>query len=173
MKLSVYFVTLMLLLVSLTARAELALNQDVIDRWAAVMEEFRSWDDKQLAEHDDFDFDPGSKTFPDLETSMVRAARENRKVRNLLDRYGFSPEDWGNVGTRIMQAYSALLMGEQAPAMDSQMQQQMRELDNNPHLSDQQKQMFRQQMQAASSMKSDRFLPSAFTARSIRSFCWR
>ncbi len=151
MKISGYMVALLLLLSSLLAHAELALNQDVINRWVAVVEELQSWDDESL-EYDDFQFDPGEKTIPDLESSMVRAAKENRKVRSLLERYGFSAQDWGSIGTRIIQAYSALLMGEQAPEMDSQMQQQMRELENNPHLSDQQKQMFRQQMQAATGM---------------------
>ena len=155
MRLSASFLTLIsLLLLQLQAHAGPALDRDVINRWAASMEEFKGWDDESLDEDEDidFDFDPTHAELPDFEASMTKMARENPEARRIVRRHGFTPEQWGNAGARIMRAYGAMMMGEEAPEMDREMQAQMRELENNPHISEQQKQMIRQQMQAASGM---------------------
>ena len=143
---------LALLLLSTAGHAR-NLDADTIDRWAASMEEFKGWDDRSLDEDEDIDMDMNMEDPLDFETSMARAARENPEMRRIIRRHGFSNGDeWANVGSRIMRAYSAIMMDQEAPEMDREMQQQMRELENNPNISEQQKAMIRQQMQAAQGM---------------------
>jgi hypothetical protein len=67
--------------------------------------------------------------------------------------HGFSsPEQWGETGDRIFRAWSALEMGQQSGQMNQEMAKAMEEINNNPHMSEAQKQQMRDMMGGAKSM---------------------
>lgn len=130
-----------------------SLDGDTINRWANTMEELKGLDDERLDRDHGADMDMDMENPMDFEAAMAQSARENREVRRIIQRHGFrNGDEWANVGGRVTRAYSAMMMEQQAPEMDQEMQQQMRELENNPNIPEQQKAMIRQQMQAAQGM---------------------
>lgn len=134
-----------------------ALDSGTINRWADSMEEIQEWGETQ----DDFDDglgddidDPGDPM--DFENSFAEAARRHAEVRRIISRHGFSNGDaWASIGARILNAYGSMRMGEEAPGHRRELEQQLREIDNSPHLTPQQKQMMRQQMEQAMMMMDE------------------
>lgn len=146
----------------LLAPAALAntLNPDVVQRWieaSKAMEQIADEidDDAEMLSDQDF---LGQDGLPDLE-AMQRGFRaavgQHRGANRVASRHGFSDAgEWADVGARITRAMMALHMAEAAPEMDAEMEQAMRELDESPHLSEQQRDAIRQQMQQAMGMVS-------------------
>jgi hypothetical protein len=134
--------------------AQQALDNGTINRWADSMEEIQEWGESQEDFDDGFEDDFEDPDDPlDFEGSFAEAARQHAEVRRIIARHGFSDGDhWASVGARIMQAYAALEMGETSGDYRQEMEEQLREIDNSPHLSPEQKRMMRQQMQDAMQM---------------------
>lgn len=124
------------------------LDGPTIQRWADSMAELQAWGE-DLDDDDDLEIDDPM----DFERSLAQAAREHAEVRRIVARHGFRDGDhWAGVGGRIMNAYWALMMQDEAPEMHSEMQRQIEEIEQNPHLSREQKEMMRNQMEQAMGM---------------------
>ncbi len=75
-----------------------------------------------------------------------------RQLEDVVKQHGFSsPEQWGKTGDRIFQAWSALEMGEQSGQMNQEMAKAMEEINNNPNMSEAQKEQMREMMGGAMS----------------------
>ena len=75
----------------------------------------------------------------------------------IVSEHGFSdPEDWASTGDRIVRAMMALEMERQGHGdMRAEMDEAMREMEQNPNITDEQRQQMRQQMeQAVSGMEA-------------------
>jgi len=85
------------------------------------------------------------------------------ELETVVKQHGFSSaEQWGKTGDRIFQAWSAIEMGEQSSSMNQEMAKAMKEIDNNPHMSEAQKQQMREMMGGAmSAMESASNAPEA------------
>lgn len=70
-----------------------------------------------------------------------------REFEEVVGSHGFeSPEHWAEVGDRVLKAFFAATMDQQAPAMKAQMEQAMREIENNTSLTPEQKQIMKETM---------------------------
>lgn len=137
--------------------AQQALDNGTINRWADSMEEIQEWGESQDDFEDGFEDDIEDPDDPlDFEGSFAEAARQHAEVRRIISRHGFSDGDhWASVGARIVQAYAALEMGDASGDYRQEMEEQLREIDNSPHLTPEQKQMMRQQMAQAMQMMEE------------------
>ncbi len=151
MKITRVLVTVMVLLcVGALVYAQRPLDRGTINRWADSMDEFERWSEAQ-GDLDSFDDDYDDYDDPmDFETAFAQAAREHAEIRRIISRHGFSDgTEWAQIGARIMRAYGAVEMGEQAPEYRSEMQRQLDELEDNPHFDDETRAMMRRQMEEA------------------------
>lgn len=73
-------------------------------------------------------------------------------LKAVVQQHGFSsPEQWGETGDRIFNAWSAVEMGQQSVPMNQEMARAMEEIENNPNMSEAQKQQMREMMGGAMS----------------------
>ncbi|TVQ37485.1 MAG: hypothetical protein EA384_11490 [Spirochaetaceae bacterium] len=139
---SVIMASVVLLLVGASVHAQQPLDRGTINRWADSMEEVQRWGESRI----DLDGDASM----DFAASFARAAREHAEVQRIIARHGFSSGDqWARTGSRIMHAFAAMKMDAYAPAMEREMRQQLEEIERNPHLPPEQRQMMRQQIELA------------------------
>ena len=141
-------VSVSLLLMVAVSHAE-PLTPSLIDRWITTMQQFQ---DQKVIEKD---MDEGSDFEGDLDEVMAQLAVEVRKsapAMVVIQKQGFSSaNEWGDVSARIYRTFAAIHIEDDGAAMEinQQMQQALRELDSNPHLTADQKAQMRQQMAAA------------------------
>lgn len=137
---------------SLTELDELAERYDDLDELEDIGEESRD-----AAEGGDFN-------------PMSMAVREMRgheiydDFTSIVKKHGFSDaEDWADAGDRIVRAMMAIEMERQGHGdMRAEMEEAMREMEQNPNITDAQRQQMRQQMeQAVSGMEAMADAPQA------------
>lgn len=145
---------LMMLLLAANAVAGPALDRDTISRWIDAAEEVRAWADEQeddVLDDDLVDLDADvMPSFADIERAYAEIYRHDPRVRDMIRGHGFTSADqWGNISARITMGMVALEMEDVQPQMDSEMARAMAELENNPDVPPQMREMMRQQMQQA------------------------
>ena len=147
--------TLLTLLVLLLAMPALALDEATVNRWADSMEALQAWAeqegiaDESMAEMDD----PADL---DFERMLADAAREHPGAERVIRDAGFSgAEEWASVGGRIFNAWVAEEVAADSDAMDAEMDQALRDIEDNPHMSEEQKQMMRQQLEQMRGMQAE------------------
>lgn len=128
-----------------------ALDGSTIDRWVDAMEELQSWGDEQpdTAFDPDFNNNMGGPMNFDFGAMLERSAREHGEVRSIVRDHGFSPEEWAEVGSRIFHAFIAIEMKGASAKAESEMTKALQQIEDNPNMSEQQKDMMRQQLQHA------------------------
>lgn len=129
----------------LAAQAQ-ALDDGAIDRWLESMEELQAWGERQDAlDEDDFRADHPQDL--DFENILAQTAREHDEVREIIRRHGYDDVgEWSAVGGRIFQALLAVQM-EISPETKREIEQTIREMEENPNISREQKEQFRRQME--------------------------
>jgi hypothetical protein len=128
-------------------RAEPALDAATIGRWVDAMQELQAWGEQheELSPEHFFTAD-GALNF---ERSLAGVATQYLEVSRIIERHGFrDAESWGRISGRIINAFMALRLEQEAPAW-REMEVQLRALDDIPHLSAEQRELMRQQMRAA------------------------
>ena len=147
---------LVLALVASLGQAQ-ELTPQLIDRWMATMSHFQAQDEVDDWDLDDDvdDWDPHTG-FSAMQEKMVADIKQSPEAMAVIREQGFSSaESWAETGMRVFRAYGAIHMEEEgggADQVNEQMRQALAELNNNPHLSEEQKAMMRQQMGAATQM---------------------
>lgn len=131
------------------AAGETSLAPATVDRWIASMTELRQWSEQRAEEGADTEPRTGDARV-DMEEMLARFARDSEEVEAIVDRHGFTGRDqWAEIGSRIFNAYVAIRMREQAPEIEQQMQESIRQIDENPYMEEDQKEMMRQQLATA------------------------
>ncbi|EON92247.1 hypothetical protein MARLIPOL_11511 [Marinobacter lipolyticus SM19] len=132
----------------------------------------------QEAETLDDDFDqlneqmPGSgnpSEMPDFSSifsdsvNQMRGHEAYNRMEGIVKENGFdSMEEWGATGDRVFQAWMAIEMEDQHPQMARKMAAAMDEINNNPNLSEAQKEQMRAMMGGATAaMESARQAPES------------
>jgi|GEM_PF-1662333 len=124
-----------------------ALDGGTIDRWMDAMSAIQKWSEGQEEEMEMEDALEEQGGF-DFGRMMARSMRQNAELSRIIQRHGFrSPDAWGEASGRIFNAFAALQMEKHAPEMEQQMAEALRRLDENPHMTAEQKAQMRQQMQ--------------------------
>ncbi|WP_290633248.1 hypothetical protein [Aquisalimonas sp.] len=123
-----------------------ALDDATIDQWLGSMSELQEWS----ATHDDLDEDfesPEHIDDMDFEAMLADTAREHDEIQGIIRRHGYSDEnEWAGVGDRIFRAMMASEM-RMNPEREQEMERALREIDEHPQLSDEQKVRMREQIQ--------------------------
>lgn len=144
------------------------LTTSQIDQWIKTMQAFNQYDDIDFEDMDD-DGAADMNDMMDMDAMYARMIEEVKKspeAMGVLRQHGFTPEEWADTSQRITMAYAALEMereGGGLQEMQREFAQTMRELDNNPHMSEAQKEQIRQQMGMAQGMM-DQFANAATDA---------
>lgn len=125
-----------------------ALGGDTIDRWIAAMGDLQQWAEQHGAElEDDMDVDAAHPGEINFERMMNEFARRHDDVQRIVRRHGFGDTgEWANISGRVFNAYMAVKMGDAVPEMERQMQQALREMEENANIPEEHKEMMRQQM---------------------------
>ncbi|MDX1599457.1 hypothetical protein [uncultured Marinobacter sp.] len=95
--------------------------------------------------------------------NQMRGHEAYNRMEDIVKNNGFdSMEDWGATGDRVFQAWMAIEMEDQHPQMAREMAAAMDEINNNPNLSEAQKEQMRSMMGGATAaMESARQAPAA------------
>lgn len=139
-----------ILLVAVAAMAGFAtaqaLDDATIDQWLGSMSELQEWAAVQDDLDDDFE-SPDHIDDLDFEAMLADTAREHEEIQTIIRRHGYSDEDeWAGVGGRIFRAMMASEM-RMTPEQEREMESALREIDEHPQLSDEQKARMRQQIE--------------------------
>ena len=128
-----------------------ALDDNAINNWVDSMEALQSWSED--ADVEDEPIADGAPGDADFEKMLAESARQYPEAESIIQDNGFSgADDWASTGSRILNAWMALEASEEAPRMEEEMERQMREIEDNPHISDEQREMMKQQMEQARGM---------------------
>lgn len=98
---------------------------------------------------------------------MIEKMRDHSmhgEFAEVVSRHGFDrPEDWAGTGDRIMRAMAAMeLKGRDQEDVQAEMDAMMKQMENNPNVTEQQRKRMRQQMeQAMAGMKAMADAPQA------------
>jgi coenzyme F420-reducing hydrogenase alpha subunit len=93
------------------------------------------------------------------------------ELEKVVKQHGFSSVDqWGETGDRVFRAWFALEMDQQGGVAQQEMQQALAEIENSPHMTEEQKAQMRAMMQSATSaMDTARNAPES-DKRAVRPF---
>lgn len=165
------FVVLFMLAVAMTATAE-PLNDERIEGFLNSLQDLES-----LSEHTE-----NTEVFENMGQEIQEAARKGdfrpmslmvEKMRDhsmhdefadVVSKHGFDrPEDWAETGDRIMRAMAAMeLKGQDQGDVRAEMDAMMKQMEDNPNVTEQQRERMRQQMeQAMAGMKAMADAPQA------------
>ncbi|MCH8506972.1 MAG: hypothetical protein LAT50_22075, partial [Ectothiorhodospiraceae bacterium] len=130
--------------------AQPPLPSDQIERWINTVRDLEAWAAQVDEDVLDAYTDAEAEGMPDLEAIYRNLARSESEVRTIIQRHGFDDGDqWANVGSRIAQAFMALEMGDMQAEYEESIAETIREIEQSPHLSDEQKSMLMEQMRSA------------------------
>ncbi len=135
-----------------TALAQAALDRDTISRWIDAARDLHAWAETQEEDYQDEDLldSDGLPSFGDIERVYSDMYSRDGDIRSMIRQRGFrSAEEWGNISARITMGMVSLEMGDVQPEMDAEMARAMREMENNPNVPPQMREMMQQQMQQA------------------------
>lgn len=145
----------MFLLAPLSAHSE-ALSDEKIRSFISSLKALQGLEQQYDDLPDDLPTDEEDIGMEDL-SSIFSTSVEQMKghdmyndLKEVVQEHGFSsPEQWGETGDRIFRAWSALEMGQQSGQVNQEMAKAMKEMENNPDMSEAQKQQVRDMMGGA------------------------
>jgi hypothetical protein len=132
------------------AHAQRALDRDTVTRWIAAAQEVQAWaeeqDDADLM--DELSDDDGIPHFARIERGYSELYESEPRVRSAARGQGFrSADEWGNISARI--TMGLMHLGRTDHGLDEEIAQAMREMEEDPDITPQMRDMIRQQMQQA------------------------
>ncbi|MDL0431957.1 hypothetical protein QPM17_12500 [Marinobacter sp. TBZ242] len=141
----------------LSAHAE-TLTDKTVRAFISSLEELQSMEDEFAELTEDISDEESAAEMPDLSRLFSSSVEQMKghdaynRMEDVVQQHGFSSaEEWGRTGDRIFRAWSALEMGEQSGQVNQEMTRAMEEINNNPHMSEAQKQQMREMMGSAMS----------------------
>lgn len=74
------------------------------------------------------------------------------RIQGIAQSHGFANvEQWANVGDRVLKAFFSILLEDEEPAMRAELERSLREIDQNPHMTEAQKEEMKKMMTGAMS----------------------
>ncbi len=104
-----------------------------------------AYDESEDLYGDDLDADNGddlslSTMMSDM-VALIRGEPVYSQLRRLVRQHGFSSvNDWAQVGDKVMRAAFAIQLGDHAANMEKEMARALKDIDENPHLTEETKQ---------------------------------
>lgn len=126
------------------------LTPEAVDRWMTSMADVQEW-----AERNDVD-DPVPQSeggqgpqLPDFRAALQQLGPEADELDGLVREHGFDgAADWADTSNRVMRAFMAAMMEGQAGQMDAGLQEAIRQIENDPNLTDEQRAAMRAQIES-------------------------
>ena len=141
----------------LGAHAE-TLTDQTVRAFISSLEELQTMEDEFSELTEDLSDEEDTAEMPDMSRIFSSSIEQMKghdmynQLEDVVQQHGFSnAEQWGRTGDRIFHAWSALEMGEQSGQVNQEMAKAMEEIDNNPNMSEAQKQQMREMMGGAMS----------------------
>jgi hypothetical protein len=141
-----------------SAHAE-TLTDDKIRSFISSLEALQGMEDEYDELPDGLATEEGDTGMPDMSRIFSSSVEQMKghdmynQLSDVVQQHGFSnPQQWGETGDRIFHAWSALEMGQQSGQINQEMAKAMEEINNNPNMSEAQKQQMRKMMGGAMSM---------------------
>ncbi|WP_020409544.1 hypothetical protein [Hahella ganghwensis] len=135
---------LLLMFAGWSANAEVALSEEVVDRWIESQQAIMKWSEENKDALDGLDHEG----IPSNVAEFVKPLKNSglySEAEDVLEDYGFdTPEDWAGVSLRIMHAVGAVQMEAQAANFDAQAQ--IDQIKNDPNIPQEQKDMMLKMM---------------------------
>lgn len=140
------------------AAAQAPLTPGQIDRWVGAMEDLDAWAEEAGLEREDFATEDDEK--PDFSIVLDRLGEHRAGFERVLSEHGFDDASaWADVSNRITAAYMTMMWEdgaeERAAArseMQDGMQEQLRRIEEDPDLSDEQKTQLIEQIEEITRM---------------------
>ncbi len=146
-RIAILSLAVVLATVTVTALAQSPLNRTTINNWVSMMKELQLWD-----------HDAGADADMNFDMMFRQAPRGYPEFQRILNRHGFrDAQDWTEVSTRITQAYWTMQFRDEESEYRAEMQQQLDEIERSPHLTPEQRQAMRQQMEMTMTMMGQMF----------------
>ncbi len=131
-------------------QAQDALTEELVDRWISSQKAMSDWGDQHADKMDELQHDGIPNSVAEF-LQPLRTTDLYDEAENILEGYGFdSPEDWAEVSLRIMHAMGAVQMEGQA--MNYDIQAQIEQMQNDPNIPAEQKEMMLKMMQQGMQM---------------------
>ncbi len=149
--------TFLFALATFPAHADTLTDQKVrsfissLEALQGMEDQYEDLPDDLAEEESDFEMEEISRIFSSSVEKMKGHDIYN-DLKGVVQQHGFSsPEQWGETGDRIFNAWSALEMGQQSGQMNQEMAKALEEMENNPNMGEAQKQQMREIMGGAMS----------------------
>jgi hypothetical protein len=131
-----------------------ALDRDTVTRWIAAAESVgglaEEYDDDDDDDDDELLDGNGMPTFADIENVYRELYNREPEVRSAAQSQGFrSADQWADVSARITMGLLSLEIGENQPEMDAEMARAVREMEDNPNVPPEMREMMLDRMQQA------------------------
>lgn len=150
-----FMLVCLLLLTPLAARAE-PLTEQAVRSFIHTLEAFQSMEGEFQGLTEDLESQNKDMRMPDMSrifSSSVEKMKGHEaygRMEEVVQEQGFdSVESWGKAGDRIVHAWSALEMSKHSGMSGDEMSQAMGKINNNPNMSEAQKEQMRQMMGGA------------------------
>ena len=161
----------LLVLSFLFAGFSLALERDQIQNWVLTLQDIEQWvQENNITNAEMIDYD---NPF-DLEGSMANAANRHEEIQDIISSYGFASSDqWANTGSRIIDAYGAVLLDENSEQSYDDVQRELNEqlaiLDQDSSLDANQQAMIREQIETIQAVMERMMASSEGDRAAVRS----
>ena len=126
-----------------------ALEREQIQNWVLTLQEIELWVlENNVTNADMIDYD---NPF-DIEASMASAANRHAEIQEIITGYGFASSDaWANIGSRIIDAYGAVLLEENEEQSFDDVQRELNEqlarIEEDTSLGAEQQALIREQIE--------------------------
>jgi hypothetical protein len=128
------------------------LNASVVERWLGSQADVKAWGEQ----HEDA-FEPRSSASALAVKDFIEPLKQAGlypEMQGLLRGHGFeSPEHWAQATVQIVSAYAKTQMSSEAMAMSpDDMRAKLQQVEDSPHLNDEQKQQMRAMLESTLAM---------------------
>ena len=139
------------LIFSSFAQAEQPLTKQTIEQWLNSIDQIQSWAESNEALLEDSAEIPDDVFSAEIMINQLKAANLYDEAEDIIQENGFdSPEQWADIQMRIMKAMISLEIEKEK--LSGEIQAQLEQIRNNPHISDEQKQMTLNMMESSMKM---------------------
>ncbi|MDX1756237.1 MAG: hypothetical protein R3175_09280 [Marinobacter sp.] len=148
---------LLIWLICLASQASAqSLSDSQIQNFIASLVELNAMEDEFADLKLEMEQEQGRQEMPDFEHPIsdsihrIEGHPEFDTFKDVIEGHGFdSPAEWGATGDRIFRAWMAIEMESQGATVDQDVAKALAEIDNNPHMTQAQKDQMRAMMGGA------------------------
>lgn len=146
---TLHILAAMLLAAAGAAHAD-TLTADAVDRWMSSMADVQEWAERADIDDPTQDLGEGQgPQLPDFHVLIEQLGPAAGDLDSLVRDHGFDgADDWAETSNRVLRGFMAAMMQGQAGQMDAAIQEALSQVENDPNLSDAQREQMRTQIES-------------------------